>query len=139
MALIEIKRDPTPREVRQFALLALPAFCLLLAGLGLFRYASWPAALLLTGAAIASAVLGLLRPRWMRAVLIAWMWAAWPIGWVVSHLLMAIIYYLVIAPIGLIMRALGRDPLQRRLDRDAATYWTPREPEIDSDRYFRQF
>ncbi len=139
MALIEIKRDPTPREVRQFALLALPAFCLLLAGLSLVRFASWPAALLLTGAALVSAALGVLRPRWMRAVLIAWMWAAWPIGWVVSHLLMAIIYYLVIAPIGLIMRALGRDPLQRRLDRDATTYWTPREQEIDSDRYFRQF
>ena len=139
MALIEIKRDPTPREVRQFALLALPAFCLLLAGVALVRYGSWTAAVLLTIAAIVSAVLGLLRPRWMRTALIGWMWTAWPIGWVVSHLLMAIIYYLAIAPIGLIMRALGRDPLERRFDRNAATYWTRRDQEIDSDRYFRQF
>ena len=139
MALIEIKRDPSARDVRQFALLALPALCLLVAGLALVRFDAWPAAVLLVGAAIASAVLGVLRPRWMRAVLIGWMWAAWPIGWVVSHLLMAIIFYLAIAPIGLIMRGFGRDPLERRLDCNAATYWTPRRQEVDPDRYFRQF
>ena len=51
------------------------------------------------------------------------MCAAFPIGWVVSHALMAAIYYLVITPMAVAMRLLGRDPLDRRFDRDATTYW----------------
>jgi hypothetical protein len=37
------------------------------------------------------------------------------------------------------MRAAGRDPLARRFDRDAETYWVPREETPDPARYFRQF
>ncbi|MEX0979180.1 MAG: SxtJ family membrane protein, partial [Pirellulales bacterium] len=68
-----------------------------------------------------------------------WMWAAFPIGWLVSHLLIAAIYFLLITPIALVMRAVGRDPLSRRFDRAAKTYWVPRRQDSDPARYFRQF
>jgi hypothetical protein len=67
------------------------------------------------------------------------MYAAFPIGWVVSHVMLALIYYGVMTPIGLVMRLLGRDPLKRKLDRSADTYWEPREPIANSKRYFQQF
>jgi hypothetical protein len=138
MALIEINRDPTTREIRQFALLWLPAFCFLLGGWLGYRLAAWAAAGLAGGGALSIAV-GVWRPRWMRFVLIGWMWAVFPIGWSVSHLLMASIYFLVVTPIGWIMRLAGRDPLARKFDRKAETYWTPRSEDVDPSRYFRQF
>ena len=139
MALIEINRDPTTREIRQFALLWLPAFCFLLGGWLGYRLAAWPAAAGLAGGGALSIVVGVWRPRWMQFVLIGWMWAVFPIGWSVSHLLMASIYFLVVTPIGWIMRLAGRDPLSRKFDRKAETYWTPRSEDVDPSRYFRQF
>ncbi|MBM4108330.1 MAG: hypothetical protein FJ255_05885 [Phycisphaerae bacterium] len=68
-----------------------------------------------------------------------WMYAALPIGWTISHALLALIYYAVLTPIGLVMRLLGNDPMQRRLDRAATTYWSEHRPPTDPKRYFRQF
>lgn len=139
MALMEINCDPTPRQVRQFALLWLPGFCFLLAALCVWRWDSPTAAWLFIASGVASIVAGRLQPGLMRVVFLAWMWAAFPIGWVVSHVLMAAIFFLVITPIGLTMRLLGRDPLSRGFDRTATTYWTPRRQDVDEASYFRQF
>ena len=67
------------------------------------------------------------------------MTAVYPIGWIISHALLAMIYYLAITPIGVVMRLCGRDPLQRALDRSAKTYWTPHNVSEDTERYFQQF
>ena len=53
----------------------------------------------------------------------------YPIGWVVTHVVMALIFYLVVTPLGVIMRLCGRDPMERRwLDRRAKTYCGNRGP-----------
>jgi hypothetical protein len=70
---------------------------------------------------------------------IGWMYLAFPIGWTVSHVLLAVTYYLVLTPIGLIMRAVGRDPMRRRLDPEAKSYWIEHRPDRDPSRYFRQY
>jgi hypothetical protein len=139
MVLIELTRSATPRQVRQFALGWLPAFCVVLAGLSVYRGYEWPAAAALCALALASLALGIARPAWMRPILLGWMWATFPIGWLASHLLMAVIYFLVMMPIGLALRAAGRDPLERRFDREAETYWLPRTQDRDPVHYFRQF
>jgi len=41
---------------------------------------------------------------------------------------MAILFYLVVTPVGLMRRMLGRDPLELSFDGHRASYWTPREP-----------
>lgn len=140
MALLEFNRNPSTREVRQFALYWLSGFCLLLAVVALLRYGSRPLAAAFCVGAVASIALGLMRPAWMRIVFLVWMGAAFPIGWLISHTLMAAIYFLVITPIGMLMRLFGRDPLARRFDSDASSYWTPRSSQAtDPARYFRQF
>jgi len=68
-----------------------------------------------------------------------WMKLTYPIGWVVSHVLLLVSYYLVITPIGLIMRAFGHDAMHRTVDPDAPTYWVEHTPNDDRNRYFRQF
>jgi hypothetical protein len=64
---------------------------------------------------------------------------ALPIGFAVGHVLLAAVWYGLFTPVGLIMRLLGRDPLCRRPDREAESYWRPRSPQRDVRRYFRQF
>ena len=68
-----------------------------------------------------------------------WMAIAYPIGWVVSHVIIALVFYLLVTPIGLIMRLLGRDPMNRAFDRSATTYWVPRDSKTPAARYFKQF
>ena len=63
----------------------------------------------------------------------------YPIGWVITHVVMAIIFYLVVTPVGIIMRLTGRDPMERAFDRTAKTYWKPRNTDPDSAGYFRLY
>ena len=76
----------------------------------------------------------------MRMVFLGMSYLAWPIGFVVSHIILAAVYYLVLTPVGLVMRLVGYDPMKRRFDRDGSSYWIARDPSgVDSKRYFRQF
>ena len=52
---------------------------------------------------------------------------------------MAVLFYGVFTPIGLFFRLIGRDPLHRRFQPEADTYWVARRPATDVRRYFRQF
>lgn len=138
MALLEIPWKPSPRDLRWFAALQF-VFLAVVAGV-LHRHAgqSWVAwALLAVSAAIA--VVGLAVPRAVRLVFVAWMVVAFPIGWLVSHVVLAAVFYLVFCPIGLALKLCGHDPLQRRFDRRAESYWSPRQASDDKSRYFRQF
>ncbi len=80
-----------------------------------------------------------LFPMIAKPFYLVWFFAACCIGTVMSNLLVATFFYLVITPIGLIMRIAGRDPLQKHPDRTRATYWRDSEKSVDAARYFRQF
>ncbi len=137
MALIEINWEPSRRDLRLFAAVWFPLFCGIVGGL-LWYWGGWvTAATVLWGIGVAVAAAGLLEPSWVRPVFVGWMCAAFPIGWTILHLLLAFIYFAVMTPIGLIL-GLFRDPMERRLDRSARTYWVEHNPAGDMARYFRQ-
>ena len=134
---MDINWNPAPRELRLFAAL-LVVFSGIVAGLAYHNTSQvWLAAAIVVAAGIVGAA-GLIRPAWMRPIYVAWMVAAFPIGWVISHLLLAAVFYLLFAPIGLLLRLAGKDPLQRRFDPAAETYWIPRKSDNSPQRYFRQ-
>lgn len=89
--------------------------------------------------AVAGRLLGAWRPSWLRPIYLVMMALALPIGWLISHLALGLLYYGVITPLGLAFRLSGRDVLKRRFDPDATTYWEPRQQETPRERYFRQF
>ena len=70
---------------------------------------------------------GLVSPGLLRIVYLGMIYATLPIGIVVSYVILAATYYLVLTPIGLVMRLCGYDPMHRRFDRKAESYWVPRE------------
>ncbi len=47
---------------------------------------------------------------------------------VVNPIVMAIVFYATVVPIGLLLRLVGKDPLRLKLDREAASYWLERKP-----------
>ena len=138
MAIIEINRNPSARELRWFGFL----FAVFFGVAGGMVWWRWQATTVATAIwCIAAVVLVLYAslPSVRRPLYLAWMFAAFPIGWIVSHTLLASLYFLILTPIGLVMRWRGVDPLERSIDRNRPSYWIPREETVDKSRYFRQF
>jgi hypothetical protein len=71
-------------------------------------------------------VAGLFVPRAARLFHVAWMGLAAALGYVNSRVLLALTYYGLMTPYGLVSRLARRDPLRRR-GRGAESYWTERE------------
>jgi len=138
MAVIEMNWRPSDRELRVFA-----AVQLLVASVAawlLYRRLGWDAAAIgLMTASLAGTVAGLASPQLLRPLFVVWMLAAFPLGWVMSHLLLASVYYGVVTPIGLALRLSGRDPLGLKRQPDATTFWVVRPEPRESKEYFRQF
>ena len=78
-------------------------------------------------------------PKISKPFYLLWYCIACCIGIVLGNVLMGIVFYVVVTSVGLIMRLLNRDPLRRRIDKDADTYWLDVEKTEDPVRYFRQF
>ncbi len=136
MKPLPILFHPSDRQLRQFGLTAL--FALPLAA-GLCSHGNLKVVLDAAAAGALIAVSGLVYPRGLKPLCIALSLLAWPIGIVVNELLMAVMFFAVFVPLGLIFRCLGRDALQRKLDRDADSYWQPKPPPKDAASYFRRW
>ncbi len=116
------------KELRRFGVtVGIPLA--LLAGVGVWRgHTILPA--VLGGAALALGVLALLAPRLLRPVHKLWMKIADALAWFNTRVLLGVVYYLVMTPTGIVMRLMGRDPLDRRL-KDRPTYWIDRKQHPD--------
>ena len=138
MALIQIDTHPPRKQLNVFGVCWL-VFLGAIGAMVLWRTRSWPAAIALWAAAAAVPALGWAVPEFMRIVYVGMAFLTLPIGLVVSFTILAVVYYLVLTPIGLVMRLLGRDAMGKRFDPQADTYWLPHRPAASMQRYFRQF
>ena len=139
MAVIKLNDNPSDRDLRQFAAIWFPLFWAVVAGMAYYTAGSLRVAAAALTVGLVVGGIGMTRVGFIRPIFLGWMYAAYPIGWVVSHLLLGAIFYLLMTPIGWAMRLVGYDPLQRRMDRSAKTFWVPVEPAADQTSYFRQF
>ena len=73
-------------------------------------------------------VLALAVPRALSRLNRLWMRLGLLMGRVVSPVAIGIVYYLTVVPTGLIMRALGKNPMRLGFDRELPSYWIKREP-----------
>jgi ABC-type uncharacterized transport system permease subunit len=135
--MIEINKNPSKKELAWFGLLCLAFFGVI--GLSVLHKAhAIRPAIIVWAIGAAGVALYYAIPPLRRPIYLGWMYAAYPIGWAVSHIVLAIAFFLVFTPVGLLMRLLGRDPLARQFDPSASTYWTAHDPGTHPDRYFRQ-
>jgi len=139
MSIVRINRNPTRRQLNQFGFIWL-GFLSFFGVVAWFKLDQPDLAKGLWVAAIAVPVVGWLAPAFMRLVFLGMSYAAWPIGFVVSHVILALVYYLVMTPIGLVMRVFGYDPMTRRRDSSGGSFWIERSTRDGGpESYFRQF
>lgn len=135
MSLMKINWTPTDRQLRQFAgvgAVALPLLTWMWSGHAV-------ATLFAGGCGALLFAVGWVQPGVVQPLFLALSLVTFPIGMVVSELVMAVVFYLVVAPLGLLMRLVGRDPMERQLQPSQASYWQPRANPTDPERNFRQY
>jgi len=90
--------------------------------------------------ALAAVLIGgaLLRPQLLSWPNQIWLKLGLLLHRIVNPVIMAILFYGTILPIGLLMRLFGKDPLRRRLDKNAASYWLTRSDERSASEAMRQ-
>ena len=136
--MIPINKNPSRQELRQFGGIWMVFFSGV-AAVVWYRTGDLNLAIWVWVSAIGVGAAGFAYLPLMRMIYLGMSYLAFPIGWTVSHLLLASIYYLILSPIALVLRITGRDSLERRLDRSATSYWTPHPESEEQSRYFRQF
>jgi hypothetical protein len=134
----DVTRAPTDRMLRQFAGLWLGFFLALAAWQG-WWHERWGLAVGLAALAVTVGPLGMLWPRLVRPVYVTWMVLAFPVGWLVTHLGLALLFYGVFTPVGWVFRLAGRDALSLRKPAGRESYWESKPQVSDVRRYFRQF
>jgi len=136
MPILQLNLDPSRKELRWFAGLWWPAMCAAI-GLMLYRKLDFPnAAAGLWAVGVLLGVAGLVAPSIIRPLYVGLIRLTYPIGYCVSHVVLAALYFLILTPIGFLVRRF-HDPMQRKFDCEASSYWVAREA-VESASYFRQ-
>jgi Saxitoxin biosynthesis operon protein SxtJ len=129
---------PTARVLRQFAAAWLVFFLVV----GAYRYVARGQHLvgIVVGVmAVVVGVTGLIRPTAVRWLFVGATGLAFPIGWVVSQIMLGLMFYGIITPLALLFRLQGRDLLARKPAPNRPTFWTPKQTPEDMGTYFRQY
>ncbi|MBI4698764.1 MAG: hypothetical protein HY758_07645 [Nitrospirae bacterium] len=83
---------------------------------------------------------GLIVPAALKPLQKIWMTAAVILGWVMTRLILIILFYLVLTPIGLLGRLLGKSFLDSKFRTSSTSYWIPKaEKETEKSEYEKQF
>lgn len=114
------------KEWRKFALglaiiLAIIATLLLVKGRASFPW--------FYGAGMLSVLVGLLAPVLIKPLFVLFTYLGFGLGWVMTRLILAVLFFLVMTPIGLLSRLFGKRFLDLRFDRRADTYWIDKSGE----------
>lgn len=131
---LKLKEDP--REWQKFTLAAVAGLAAM-GGVMCWRAmvpAHW---LRLWLAALGLALLSvLLRPAWFRGFYRAGTTAGYHVGQFLGRVLLALLFWLILTPLGLALRLAGKDLLRLRRDRRASSYWQPARSESQLDKMF---
>ena len=110
---------------RSFGLVIAVGFAVV-ALLPLWRYPHQPRWWALVPA-IVFTLFALLRPQWLAMPNRLWLRFGLLLSSIVSPIVLALLFYTTIVPIGLLMRLSGKDPLRLRPDRVSGSYWIGRD------------
>jgi hypothetical protein len=118
--------QPTAKELRQFGLLVGGVFGVIGLWPLVFRSESprlW--AMILGGLLLA---LGAVAPMSLKQLHRGWMKIGHVLGLINTRIILGVIYYLLITPMGLAMRLMGKDPMHRAMTQETDTYRIVRTP-----------
>ena len=84
--------------------------------------------------------MGIIFPVLLRPIYISWMIFSIVLGWFMTRLILSLIFYLVITPIGLILKIIGKDLLELKKQEVNESFWNLRNSEFQQNQnYEKQF
>jgi len=90
--------------------------------------------------AIALIGLGLIIPNLLKPIYLIWMIFAVIIGWVMTRVILSLLFYFIITPIGIIAKILNKDFLNLKKEYGKTTYWNKRDRSLELNQdYSKQF
>ena len=141
--MIDFKFPRDVKDIRSFATVV-PAALILVWGvlfLGLLR-GGWGgrAQIAVCAAGLLLFLWGRISPDTLKPVYVGWMYLTRTVAWLLTMLVLGLVFYLGFTAVGGLMRLFGRDPMERKLDPASASYWRRRPPyRFDRAHYERQF
>ncbi len=129
------KQEKQFKQERQFGLVFAVFFTLVA------FWPLWPLHLPSLGwlaAAAVSLVLGMFFPRPLTPLNRAWLALGHGLGWIISKIILGFVFYIVVTPTAMVMKALGRDLLSRRLQHHGS-YWVKRGADFTTQSMRDQF
>lgn len=130
--------SPTRADLRRFGLVL--GVLLALLGSYLWYRDAVGAKQLVFAASLVLIGIGQVLPVALKPIYFPYMWLARIVAFVNIHLLLGLVFYTLFTLIGLGMRLLGRDPLDRKIAPDAESYWQRRASSLlPRDHYHKRF
>ena len=110
----------TRKELRQFGLLVGTVFTVI--GLWPFVFRSEPLRLWAIGPGGLLIVLGAILPQVLAPIHKGWMWVGHVLGWVNTRILLSIVFFALLTPLGLVFRLMGKDTMRQGFAESSTTY-----------------
>jgi hypothetical protein len=145
--MVEINWNPDDQTLRQFGWIAVGGF-------GLIALLAWTERLIFAGGlgsarpvvaavavglALLSGFFSLVAPRANRLLFVGLSLITFPIGFVLSYVILGTLFFGLFAPVAVFFKLTGRDPMHRSYDPDATTYWSDARPARPAADYFKQY
>lgn len=125
------------RKLREFGVTMAAAFFVISIIITLRHRPAWGYTI------IVSAIFFLLSftaPFILKPAYIVWMKLAFLLSWLNTRIILLVVFYLIFAPAGIILRLFKVDLLERKIDKEKQSYWRKKEPRIfNRGDYHRQF
>lgn len=131
-------QESSPQQLRRFAF-TIAVGLSLAAALSLWRgHTTIPRSMWSVAAGLA--FIGAVAPGLLAPAERGWLWAGGVLGWVNTRVILTLLFYLVVTPVGLLVRAFRDDPLDRRLHQPKGSYWNARTASsVNRKSYEHQF
>ena len=139
MSLITVNKNPDKKLLNSFGIIALLASVCISLLLYLVKGLAIEKALIVFLLGLVIFICSRTSPKLIRLIYLGLTYATLPIGFAVSFVVLAVFYFLILTPLALFFRLIGRDLLGLRFNTQAKTYWTKRSESATLERYFRQF
>lgn len=136
--MVTLDLNPDSRTLRGFARLWFPLFVLAIGAVLRWRFGMPTLAIAAWTVGAAAWVAALVSRRVARAVFVALTIVTYPVALLTSTIVLAFMFFVVLTPLGLVLRMRGHDPLRLR-GRSATSYWQPYRQDDDPRRATRQF
>ncbi len=116
-----IHQTPSRHDLKTFGLIMAGAVLVFFVGVPVLLLGRGPAWWPFAVSAVL-ALLGLAAPMALRRPYQAWMRFGWVMNAIMTRLILGLVFYVMITPMGIVRRLLGSDPMHRRFDPEAQTY-----------------